>query len=122
MVRYFSIDGVDTPADFSIRTLAQLARVYNTDITGLFDTFSSFKDELDYIDAVANIGSLALNAGAQREGTGKSYTAYDLYDILSQDMTLAEQMINSLFESMQSSGNFTAPPKAKVAKKTKKGV
>ena len=122
MVRYFSIDGVDTPADFSIRTLAQLARVYNTDITGLFDAFSNFKDELDYIDAVANIGSLALNAGAQREGTGKSYTAYDLYDILSQDMALAEQMINSLFESMQSSANFTAPPKAKVAKKTKKGA
>lgn len=122
MVRYFSIDGVDTPADFSIRTLAQLARVYNTDITGLFEAFSNFKDELDYIDAVANIGSLALNAGAQREGTGKSYTAYDLYDILSQDMTLAEQIINSLFESMQSSANFTAPPKAKVAKKTKKGA
>lgn len=122
MIRYITVNGVDTPADFSIRTLAQLARAYNTDITGLFEVFSSFKDELDYIDAVANIGSLALNAGAQREGTGKSYTAYDLYDILSQDMALAEKMINSLFESMQSTENFTEPPKAKVAKKTKKGA
>lgn len=122
MVRYFSINGVDTPADFSIRTLAQLAREYKTDITGLFDVFQNFADEADYIDAVAKIGMCALNVGAQREGLDKTYTVYDVYDILTRDMALAEQFLNALFESMQGDEVFTKPPKktkvAKVAKKT----
>lgn len=118
MIRYFTIEGVDTPADFSIRTLAQLGREYHTDITGLFEAFKNFADEVDYIDAVAKIGMCALNAGAKREGITKSYTVYDLYDILTRDMSLAEQFINTLFQSMQGDENFTEPPKkTKVAKK-----
>ena len=124
MLRYFVIEGVDTPADFSIRTLAQLGREYHTDITGLFDVFQNFADEVDYIDAVAKIGMCALNAGAQREGTGKIYTMYDLYDILTKDMSLAEQFINALFESMQGDAVFQKPPTtaAKGAKKRGKGA
>lgn len=119
MIRYITVNGVDTPADFSIRTLAQLAREYKTDITGLFDVFQNFADEVDYIDAVAKIGMCALNAGAQREGLGKTYTVYDIYDILTRNMALAEQLLAALFESMQGDEVFTKPPKeAKVAKKT----
>lgn len=116
MIRYFVIDGVEQPADFSIMTLAQLGREYNTDITGLFEVFQGFSDEVEYIDAVAKVGMCALNAGAKREGITKSYTVYDLYDILTRDMSLAEQFINTLFESMQGDKNFTEPP-TKVAKK-----
>lgn len=122
MVKYFVIDGVDTPADFSIMTLAQLARTYDTDITGLFDVFSNFKSEVEYIDAVAHIGVCALNAGAKRESTGNSFTVYNLYDILSVDMSLAEQFIEALFASMKADANFTKPPKTtKVAKKHLQG-
>ena len=124
MVRYFTINGVEQPADFSIMTLAQLGREYNTDITGLYEVFKGFANEVDYIEAVATIGMCALNAGAKREGIAESYTKYDLYDILTRDMSLAEQFINALFESMQGEAVFQKPPMTgqKEAKRKTKGV
>lgn len=119
MIRYFNVDGFDQPADFSIRTLAQLAREYKTDITGLFEVFNNFKDEVDYIEAVARIGKIAFNAGSEREILDVSYTVYDMYDILTRDMTLAERLINALFESMQGEKNFTKPPKRRRAEVAK---
>ena len=117
MIRYINIAGVEHPVDYSIMTLAQLARAYKSDITGLAEVFQSFKDEVEYIDAVATIGVVALNAGAKREGTGKEFTKYDLYDALSADMSLANSLVTDLFDSMRGDAVFTTPPTAAEKKK-----
>lgn len=120
MVHYLDIAGQSTPADFSIMTLAQLAKTYGTDITGLAEVFQNFSDEVEYIEVVANIGVMAFNAGAKREKTGKEYTIYDMYDALSSDMSLAEALINHLFTSMRGDAVFPAPPATAEKKKSRK--
>ena len=90
MVHYLDIAGQSAPADFSIMTLAQLAKNTALTLQGLPKSLN-FSDEVEYIEVVANIGVMAFNAGAKREKTGKEYTIYDMYDALSSDMSLAEE-------------------------------
>ena len=120
MVHYLDIAGQSAPADFSIMTLAQLAKTYNTDITGLAELFQSFSDEVEYIEVVANIGVMAFNAGAKREKTGKEFSIYDMYDALTADMSLAENLLNNLFSSMRTEQVFTTPPATAEKKKSSK--
>lgn len=120
MVHYLDIAGQSTPADFSIMTLAQLAKTYNTDITGLAELFQSFSDEVEYIEVVANIGVMAFNAGAKREKTGKEFSIYDMYDALTADMSLAENLLNNLFSSMRTEQVFPTPPATAEKKKSSK--
>lgn len=120
MVHYLDIAGQSTPADFSIMTLAQLAKTYNTDITGLAELFQSFSDEVEYIEVVANIGVMAFNAGAKREKTGKEFSIYDMYDALTADMSLAENLLNNLFSSMRTEQVFPTPPATAGKKKSSK--
>lgn len=120
MVHYLDIAGQSTPADFSIMTLAQLAKTYNTDITGLAELFQSFNDEVEYIEVVANIGVAAFNAGAKREKTGKEFTIYDMYDALTADMSLAENLLNNLFSSMRTEQVFPTPRATAEKKRSSK--
>lgn len=120
MVHYFDIAGHSAPADFSIMTLAQLAQKYGSDMTGLAEVFQGFEDEAQYIDAVANIGVIAFNAGAKREKTGKEFTIYDMYDALTSDMSLAEKLINTLFSSMRGEEVFPTPRATAEKKKSSK--
>lgn len=120
MVHYLDIAGQSTPADFSIMTLAQLAKTYNTDITGLAEVFQNFSDEVEYIEVVANIGVAAFNAGAKREKTGKEFSIYDMYDALTADMSLAENLLNNLFSSMRTEQVFPTPPATAGKKKSSK--
>lgn len=120
MVHYFDIAGHSAPADFSIMTLAQLAQKYGSDMTGLAEVFQGFEDEIQYIDAVANIGVIAFNAGAKREKTGKEFSIYDMYDALTADMSLAEKLINTLFSSMRGEEVFPTPRATAEKKKSSK--
>ncbi len=120
MVHYFDIAGHSTPADFSIMTLAQLAQKYHSDMTGLAEVFQGFEDEAQYLEAVANIGVIAFNAGSKRENTGKEYTIYDMYDALTADMSLAEKLINTLFSSMRGEEVFPTPRATAEKKKSNK--
>ena len=99
MVRTFNIGGEQRPADFSIMTAVKLAKEYGVDITGLQEKVSNLGDLEGYLDFVAKIGVIALNEGAKREGREKRYTIYDLYDILSEDLSIAEELVANLLDS-----------------------
>ena len=106
------------PADYSIMTVAQIAQHYGTDVTGLVDVFQNLNGEVAYLEAIATIGAYALNAGAKREATGKTYTVYDMYDYLTEDMSLASQLIETLFSSVSGKSVFPTPPATAEKKKS----
>ena len=101
-------------------TLVRLAKAYNTDLSGLQEIFAKFDNEEDRIRFVGNLGAIALTEGSRREGGGVRYTPDDIFDMLTADITLAEQLIDMLFETMEGSKVFpkaattTAPPKKKT--------
>ena len=69
---------------------------------------------------MATSGSVALTEGARRAtqtGEYKSYSVDDLFDMLTVDMSIAEQLLNELFASMEGSNVFPTAPKGKAPKK-----
>ena len=123
MLHYIDFGGKELPVDFNIRTLIRVAKAYNTDLTGLQEVFANFTDEEDYITFVGNIGSVALTEGSRREGGGIIFTPDDVYDIITVDMSIAQQLIDMLFETMRGTEVFpaaaapTKPPKKKATRK-----
>lgn len=111
------------PVDFNIMTLVKIAKHYGTDLTGIQEVFRSFKGEEDSIVFVGTIGSVALTEGARRAADGGDYKRYnndDVYDMLTVDMTLAEQLLSEFFESMEGSKVFPKAPAKKAPKKRSK--
>lgn len=119
MIHYIKINGADKPADFSIMTVAQIAAVNGTDITGLVERIQKYSTEAEYLEFVASAGAVALNAGAKRESTGEKFTEFDLYDALSLDMSIAQVIIDKLFGSMNGNAVFQQPPVAAAPKRPK---
>lgn len=119
MIRTFTIAGEKCPADFSIMTAVKLAKEYGIDVTGLQAKIANLNDTEDYLDFVAKTGTIAFNEGAKREGLDKRYTVYDLYDIMSEDLSIAQELISNMLDSFGSSKVF---PKAtgKTSPKNKK--
>lgn len=99
MIRLLKIGNAECPADFSIKTAIKLAKAYGVDITGLQEKVANLGDLEGYLDFVAKVGVIALNEGAEREGIEKRYTVYDLYDVLTEDLSIAEELIANLFDS-----------------------
>lgn len=99
MLRTLNIGGEQCPADFSIMTAIKLAKEYGVDITGLQEKVANLGDLEGYLDFVAKLGAIALNQGAKREGIDKHYTVYDLYDILGDDLSIAEELVANLLDS-----------------------
>lgn len=119
MVHHIIHQGKQLPIDFNVMTLIRLAKIYNTDLTGLHEIFSKFKDEEDYINFVGNIGAVALTEGSRREGEGVKYTPDDIFDMLTVDMTLAQQLIDMMLATMNGKEVFpvaatTKPPKRRA--------
>ena len=119
MVRTFNIGGEQCPADFSIMTAVKLAKEYGVDITGLQEKVSNLGDLEGYLDFVAKIGVIALNEGAKREGLEKRYTIYDLYDILSEDLSIAEEFVSNLLDSFGGKKVFPTATEIKPSPKHK---
>lgn len=119
MLHYINHQGKQLPVDFNVWTLVRLARVYNTDLSGLQEVFAKFDNEEDSIRFVGNLGAVALTEGSRREGTNVKYTPDDIYDMLTVDMTLAQQLIDMMFATMDGPKVFpmaaptTTPPKKK---------
>lgn len=121
MIRQVTIAGVECPADFSIMTLAALADEYGTDITGLAEMLRDGKSATEHIRFVARVGVAALNAGALRAGVEKRYTEYDIYDEMTADMTIAEQLLGALGETFKGEAVFPMPSVPTAKPKKKKG-
>lgn len=121
MIRHLNISGEPCPADFSIFTLAQLARKYDTDITGLGELLAQQTSLEEQIRLVASIGEVALNNGAKREGIRKHYTEYDLYDALTADMSLSGEILSAFSETFKGSTVFPMPSKGTAKPKKPKG-
>lgn len=122
MIRYFEINGAQEPADFNIMTSATLARECGTDITGLVEKLQSYTNEIDYIDFAAKVGVEALNAGAKRNATGKTFTVYDLYDAFTANFALAAELITAFVQAMTGESVFPAPAETLAEKKKGKMV
>jgi hypothetical protein len=117
MLHYIHHEGKELPVDFNVWTLVRLAKAYNTDLSGLQEVFAKFDNEEDYIRFVGNLGAIALTEGSRREGGGVRFAPDDIFDMLTTDMTLAQQLIDMLFATMDGPKVFpmaaptTAPPK-----------
>ena len=123
MLRQINYNGTELNADFNIRTLLKIAKCYNVDLTGIEEVFRNFKDQEDILTFVATIGSVALTEGGRRAtetGVYRSYSVDDLFDMLTVDMSIAEQLLNELFASMEGSNVFPTAPKGKAPKKKSK--
>jgi hypothetical protein len=120
MLHYIHHEGKELPVDFNVWTLVRLAKAYNTDLSGLQEVFAKFDNEEDRIRFVGNLGAIALTEGSRREGGGVRFTPDDIFDMLTIDMTLAQQLIDMLFATMDGPEVFpmaattTAPPKRKT--------
>jgi hypothetical protein len=120
MLHYIHHEGKELPVDFNVWTLMLLAKAYNTDLSGLHEIFARFDNEEDRIRFVGNLGAIALTEGSRREGGGVRFTPDDIFDMLTIDMTLAQQLIDMLFATMDGPKVFpmaattTAPPKRKT--------
>lgn len=120
MLHYIHHEGKELPVDFNVWTLMLLAKAYNTDLSGLHEIFAKFDNEEDHIRFVGNLGAIALTEGSRREGGGIRFTPDDIFDMLTTDMTLAQQLIDMLFAAMDGTKVFptaattTAPPKKKI--------
>lgn len=124
MLRTILFDNQELPVDYSIMTALKLAEAYNTDITGLSEVFSHLNTLEEQLQFVTTVGAIALTEGSLRQaceqghGPAKRYTKYDVLDVLTADMSLAEVIIQQLSESLEATKVFqTAPPK--VVPKTK---
>lgn len=121
MIRNINYCGERRPADFSIMTAIKLAKEYDVDITALQEKIANLGDMEGYMDFVARLGVIALNEGAKREGLDDRYTVYDLYDALSEDLSIAEELINNLLDSFGGKKVFpTATETKKPSPKKKK--
>lgn len=129
MIRYITYEGSQLPADFNIMTLTRIAKSYSCDITALPVMFAKFKDDIEAsLTFVATVGSIALTEGARREAEGgdyKRYTLDDLYDMLTIDLAISEQLADCLLDSLQASKVFqmaaqTQPPKKSRKRKKKR--
>lgn len=118
MIRYIEIAGESHPADFSILTLAQLARKYDVDITGLAEVAAGGGHLDEQIQFIAEVGTAALNAGAKREGKDKRFTGYDVIDAMTVDLSLIEAILTAFKEAFEGSVVFQKP--SQTAKKGKK--
>lgn len=117
MLRYITHNGKELPVDFNVMTLAKIASHYGTDLTGIQEMLGKFKEEEQYLEFIATIGSISLTRGAARAGDkDKIYTHDDIYDMLTEDMAFAERLFNGIFASME--GGAEVFPK--VAKATPK--
>lgn len=120
MLHYIHHEGKELPVDFNVWTLVRLAKAYNTDLSGLHEIFAKFDNEEDHIRFVGNLGAIALTEGSRREGGGVRFTPDDIFDMLTTDMSLAQQLIDMLFATVDDSKVFptaattTAPPKKKI--------
>lgn len=122
-ITYNSPDGaVQLPIDFNIWTLIRVAKCYNTDLSGLQEVFKSFSNEEDSILFVANVGAVALTEGARREGGGvkKHYDVDDIFDMLTIDMSIAQQLLDNLFATMEGSKVFPMAPTIKEPQKKRR--
>lgn len=123
MLRQIKYNGQELSADFNIRTLLKIAKCYNVDLTGIQEVFLGFKDDQEaMLTFVATMGSVALTEGARRTAEGGEYKCYsvdDLFDMLTVDMSIAEQLLNELFASMEGSNVFPTAPKKAPKKKSK---
>lgn len=123
MLRYITHCGENLPVNFNIKTLLEIAKVYGTDLTGIQEVFKGFKGDEDSITFVATVGAVALTEGARRtaeDGEYKRYTLDDLYDMLTVDMSLAEQLLDVFFSSMNAPKVFPKAAKVKPPKKKHK--
>lgn len=126
MIRYIDIAGDKCPADISIMTTIKLAKHYGIDITGIQEKISSLGDLEDYLDFVVELGVIVLNDGARREGIERRYTTYDLQDILTADLSIAEALLANLLDSFSgdkvfSTATETAPSPKKKDKRSSVG-
>lgn len=119
MIRQLNISGEQCPADFSIMTLAKIAREYDTDITGLA-TLAALDCLDEQLKFIATLGAEALNAGAEREHLLRKYTVYDLYDALTEDLSLAETLLTAFKDTFEGSSVFPKPSTATAKKEKKK--
>lgn len=120
MVQYFEINGVQEPADFNVMVAATLARECGTDITGMVELVEKFTGEVEYIDFAAKTGVEALNAGAGRMRTGKTFTKYDLYDAFTQNFSLAADFVTALIKSLSGESVFQEPTMESAPSKKRK--
>ena len=120
MVQYFEVNGSQEPADFNVMVAATLARECGTDITGMVEQVQTYQGEVDFLEFAAKAGAEALNAGAKREGTGKSFTKYDLYDAFTRDLSLAAEFVTGLIKSLSGEAVFSEPTKESALPKKRK--
>lgn len=120
MLHYIHHEGKELPVDFNVWTLMLLAKAYNTDLSGLHEIFARFDNEEDRIRFVGNLGAIALTEGSRRDGGGVRFTPDDIFDMLTTDMTLAEQLIDMLFETMEGSTVFPMAPTTKEPQKKRR--
>lgn len=113
MLRYITHNGEELPVDYNVMTLAKIAGHYGTDLTGIQEMLGKFKNEEQYLEFIATIGSISLTRGAARSGKDKVYTHDDIYDMLTEDMAFAEHLFNGIFASME--GGAEVFPKAAKA-------
>lgn len=129
MIRHITYEGCQLPADFNIMTLTRIAKSYSCDITALPTMFAKLKGDIEAsLTFVATVGSIALTEGARREAEGgdyKRYTLDDIYDMLTVDLAISEQLADCLLDSIQASKVFqmaatTTPPKKRAKRKKKR--
>ena len=119
-MRSIDFKGEKLPIDFSIMTVLEVCEIYSTDPTGIADVFSGMKTLREQMQFVINVGVIALNDGAKREGDARRYNEFTLREMLTEDMTLSERIINGLFSTFQAPEVFPTPTK-ESAKKNRKG-
>lgn len=118
-MRQIECAGRRLPVDFSIMTVLELCDIYHTDITGLGALFAAMKSQREQMQFVIDAGVIALNDGAKRSGDNTRYTEYDLRDMLTQDPSFSEKLINGLFDTFTRSEVFAEPPKSAAPHKKK---
>lgn len=120
MVQRIKFNGEEVAIDFSLRTVSMLAKEYGVDITGLAEMVMAKAESVDDILELAErLGVLALNDGAERTGSERIFTKFDMRDAITADAGLCEQLLTMLMTSFEQAEVFPTPPSS-AAKKPKK--
>lgn len=105
---------------FSIRDLFGLCAKKNMTLEELMASFAGPLNAETY-DTALDLACAALNAGARRSGDDVRFTAEQLDEMFSEDLSLFESIVSALVASMAKSEVFPKAAKVKSKGKAKVG-
>lgn len=120
MLMTWRIGGEELPINLSMSTLFEAAESVDTDITGLVEILQDTRRMGRLLKVLSNIGTIALNDGAERTGSSRRFTRWEVDDAISKDMTIVNELIDRVMQSVSAPEVFPTPSGPTAKKKAQR--